>query len=262
MWKEQLGVEIGRRITEVAMSALRIFLALVWFPVSAVAATDARSLVDFVAEIAEARLMLAEHILRSSADFVAANPSIEASQGHAGLSAILNNAAPFRSILALDENGHLEYDSFNPVKFLGAVDLSERDYFRSTSNSAAMRMIVNGPIVAKQSGRMTLPLTMAVPNDRGRFQKVVALMADPDAFLPHVDVCSFCGVVLVKDGGVLASNQLMSEVNAAIVGRMSFSGRYGASEVDVRGMNVSVHWRRSEMADLVFVFYEASPKRE
>ncbi|WP_321832287.1 hypothetical protein [Thalassovita sp.] len=255
----KLRVEKTGRYAGVIMSVLRLIFCFFLFSGAATGNPSARATVDFVAEVGEARLMLAEHILRSAADFVASNPDIGSVQGHRALARILNKAPPFRSILAIDNEGQLRFDSFNMVKFLGASDLSRRAYFSSTTNAASKQMIVNSPIVAKQSGRVTIPLTMAVPNGNGRFQEVVALMADPEALLPKVETCGFCGVLLAKGGEVLVSNHFMSEINEAIVARLEFTGHYGMVELTVRGMDVSVHWKRSASTDLVFVFYEATP---
>lgn len=256
---DKLRVENCEGHAEVIMSVLRLLLILIFLPAASFANGNARATVDFVAEIGEARLMLAEHILRSAADYVSLNPDVGGMQGHRGLAGILNEAPPFRSILSIDEEGQLSYDSFNMMPFFAARDLSGRAYFQDTTNATPKEMIVNLPITGKQSGRVTIPLSMAVPNGTGKFQRVVALMADPEALLPKVDACSFCGVILAKERNVLVSNHLMSEVNEAIVARLEFAGQYGAVDLRVRGMDVVVHWKRSISTDLVFIYYEATP---
>lgn len=236
-------------------SVVSIFTALA--PIHGWAASDGRMVMEFAFELAEARLDLAEHMLRSSADFLVSVGDIDPQLGHVGLQKIFNDNRDFRAILALDENGRLMFDSFNPVPFRGGADLSQRQYFRDTTHREAMQLFVFPSVVGKQSGQRLIPVTMAVPGLGRGNQRVVMISVPPEAMLPKSQLCPVCGVVITSDGQVVASSHPMSEVNEIALSRLTFSGEYGASQIEVRDMPVLVHWRKSTRAKLVYIYYEA-----
>ncbi|UWQ29896.1 hypothetical protein [Leisingera sp. M523] len=208
-------------------------------------------------ELGVSRFALAEHVLRSSADYVAENSQAGGMQGHVALKGILNDNQHFRSILALDESGTLKFDSFNFLPFLGAKDLSDRRYFKDTTDAKAKVMVIGAPVIGRQSGQSFVPLSMAVPVGRKRKQPVVVLTVPPESLLPKAHMCPFCGVSIISSGEVIASNRPLSEMNKTVLKGMAFDGLYGAENLEVRGMSVTVHWRRSEEYNVIFVYYEA-----
>lgn len=229
--------------------------------------TDSRAIADLIYEVGETRFELASVLLRSSADYVAENPNASAAEGHRVLKSILNDSKHVRAILAVDENGLLMFDSYNAVP-IGAtastpsMDLSERYYFKGTTSRPAKELLIHPPVVGRQSGETFVPLTMAVPNKTGFRQSVIVLAVPPSTFIPPLEVCIYCGVVLVHNGNVLASNRPMSDINSDVIARLDFAGRYGASDFELRGMRVQVHWRKSEKTGVVFMYYEADPNFE
>lgn len=246
---------------------IRILVAGFFAATSAFADSTARSTTDLVYEMAEARFELAELVLRTSANYLAAQPDVSAADGHLALKSILNGSEYFRAILALNENGELLFDSFNSVGLQELpsgprLDLSGRKYFRSTTNLPSSTLKISPTEVGKQSGESFIPLTMSVQNETGFNQPVVVLVAPPQAFLPPIEVCSYCGIVMALNGEVLGSNRPMSEINRDVIARMSFDGEYGANQIDLRGMKVNVHWRKSPKTGVVFLFYKADPSIE
>jgi hypothetical protein len=237
----------------------RVIAFMVFLTTPVVAGSSERSTIDLIFELGESRLELANYILRSSADFVAENPEISDRQGYLGLKGILNDSEQFRSILAIDENGQLMFDSYNWIPFLGGADLSARTYFQETTNKQGKGLSIGGIVVGKQSGEVFIPLTMPVPNVSGRNQKIVVLTALPSAFLPEQDFCAFCGVSMVLDSNVIASTRPMSDVNEAVISKLHFDGQYGATNLKVRGMDVAVHWRKSSATSVVYLYYRATP---
>ncbi|MBU2942696.1 hypothetical protein Q4525_18980 [Shimia thalassica] len=235
----------------------RLFALFIFLASAALSETSARSRVDLIYELGVARLETAEYILRATADFLSEHPDASERQGHIALKGILNESEQFTSILALDENGILMFDSFNWIPFLGGADLGARDYFRETTNAASKELVLGSPVVGKQSGEWFIPITMAVPNATGRNQRVAVLRTPVETLLPLATLCPYCGTALMVNRKVVASSRPMSEVNEAIASRLQFDGRYGASEVVVRGMSVGVHWRKSPSTGVLFIYYEA-----
>lgn len=238
---------------------VRILAALLLLTQSAIAETDGRSYIDLVFDLGESRFELANHILRSSADFIASDEEMSAGSGHRGLKQIIGEDSPFRSVLAIDRDGQLMFDSYNWAIFTPVKDLSQREYFRSSTNEPGKEMQIFSPVVGKQSGRYFVPIAMGVPNGADRNQKVVVLTAPPEAFLPSQGLCNYCGVILLKDGRIIASSVPMSEVNEDVASRMLFDGAYGSNDLRIRGMLVTISWRRSSKTDIVYAFYEAKP---
>lgn len=252
-------VEFGNKFEAVMNSFSKRLCGLVLALLPSVSGADERATIDLIYELGETRFQLAEYILRASSDYVATNPDASSRQGHLALKSVLNGNKQFRSVLAINGDGKLMYDSYNPLPFLGGADLSERRYFRATTNNAPNEMVINKAVVGKQSGELFIPLSMAVPNGLGSGQHAVMLTAPPAAFMPNIALCSFCGVSLLASDEVIASNRPMSDVNEAVASRLEFNGPYGASEVRVRGMTVKVHWRRSDATGVVYLFYQATP---
>jgi hypothetical protein len=83
------------------------------------------------------------------------------------------------------------------------------------------------------------------------------LTFDPDAIIPGVKVCSSCGFFVLKGRKVIASSHSLSSANEDVAARLSFEGSYGQIALDVRGVPLSVHWRKSDTYGLVFGYYEA-----
>lgn len=217
---------------------------------------------EMIYEVTMARLELAEVILRSSADYWSENPEVGGLNAHLSLRQILNDSSYFRSILAIDEDGVLAFDSFNPIPFLGVKDLSDRGYWKRASSHKPKELIFGRTVTGRQSGLAFIPLAMAVPGNGPRSQKVVVLTALPEKMLPLAAICNYCGVSLLSGGEVVASNRPLSEVNISVLKELSFEGLYGAEAFDLRGMQVIAHWRRSERYDLIMVYYEAVPLGE
>ncbi|UWR76607.1 hypothetical protein K4L04_01200 [Phaeobacter inhibens] len=247
---DRLVKDIVRRIAAVALLAALL-------PWSGGVNAQDTSEFQLIFELGTSRFALAEHVLRSSADYVAENPEAGAGQGHVALKGILNSSQHFRSILALSESGVLKYDSFNLVPYEGAADLGDRSYFKDATNAKAKVMIIGSPVIGRQSGQSFIPLSMAVPVGRAKKQPVVVLTVPPEALLPKAHMCPFCGVSIVSDGEVIASNRPLSEINKTVLRGMPYEGLYGAREIKVRGMSVAVHWRRSKEYNIVFVYFEA-----
>lgn len=217
---------------------------------------------DLIYEVTMARMELAEMILRTSADYWSENPDASGLNAHLSLRQILNDSSYFRSILAVDEEGALAFDSFNPIPFLGAKDLSDRGYWKRASGNKPKEMIFGRTVTGRQSGLAFVPLAMAVPGGGTRNQRVVALTALPEKLLPTAGMCNFCGVSLLSGGEVVASNRPLSAVNSAVLEELNFEGLYGAETFDLRGMEVVAHWRKSDQFDLIMVYYEAEPSGE
>ncbi len=222
------------------------------------AQADGQVTASFVYELGEARIELAEQVLRTAADYVATNSKVTSLDGHVALKRILNDSRHFRSILAISKNGELLYDSYNAVRYEGAADLSGRSYFRNSTDAEPKTFLIHSPQVGKQSGETFVPMTMAVPNDLERDQAVVALVVPPSIFVPRLDYCAVCGVSVVHSGQVIASSRPMSDINEAILANLSFDGDYGNRIFEVRGMPVNVHWRKAERTGLVYIYYEAA----
>lgn len=232
-------------------------LKVVFLTTSAATANE-RTLVDLSFEVAESRIELAEHILRSAVDFAASEPEINARDGYLGLKTLLNNTEHFGALLLLDEEGILRFDSFNvePLSY----DLSDRQYFRETRSLKPKTMRIGSTMVARQSGQILIPFTMAVPSTKSSGQSVIALTVPPAALLPKTDVCAFCGIAIINEGEILASNRPMSTINEAVLTRLDTDGLYGGITFEINKMNVDVFWRRSEASGLVYLYYSATPK--
>jgi hypothetical protein len=250
--------QLLRRKMKYLTWALALLIGGALFSSAGHAEPNGRMAVDFVYELGEARLDHAEQILRSAADYLASNPSTSPSEGHVAFKRILNKSRVFRSILALDENGMLVFDSYNPVPFSEGMDLSGRDYFSETTNAAAMTIRLFPRVVGQQSGETFIPVAMAVPQSRNQNQRVVTLVVPPSSLMPNIQFCAICGVAIASGGRVVASSRPMSEVNEAALSRISFEGEYGARQILVRRMPVLVHWRKSPRNDLVYMYYEAA----
>ncbi|MBR9651890.1 hypothetical protein IT775_12240 [Thalassobius aquimarinus] len=238
---------------------IKALIFFVMLPVAASASPTGRATIDLVFELGESRMALAEYIMRGAADYLIENPDPGSSEGHSAFKRILNGSTYFRSILAIDENGQLMFDSYNWIPFLGAKDLSQRSYFLGATNAVGKVLRVGDPVVGKQSGQVFLPFTMAVPNGSGRGQRVVMMTVPPKTMLPSFEVCNFCGVIIALDGKVLVADKPMSDVNEAVISRLTFEGEYGAQELDLRGMTVETHWRKSSRYGVVYLYYRATP---
>ncbi len=141
------------------------------------------------------------------------------------------------------------------------MNLSHRNYFRETTGHRAKEMLIYQPVVGQQSGETFIPAAMAVPGPVDQNQRVVMAVVVPQSLLPNIGFCAFCGAAIALEGEIIASSTPMSAINEAALGRLSFTGEYGATEIDVRGMAVLVHWRKSHFSDLIYMYYEGSPKR-
>lgn len=222
---------------------------------------DGRTAIEVISEIGETRLSLTQAVLRSGADFLSLRGDVSPKEGHASFKAIVNGVREVRSMLALDENGMLIFDSFNVLPIEPAMNLSHRKYFNGTTGQRAKKMLIFQPITGHQSGDSFIPAAMAVPGHVDQNQKVVMAVVVPTSLLPDIDLCSFCGAAIALDGSIIASSSPMSAVNEAALGRVSFSGEYGATEIEVRGMAVLVHWRKSRLSKLIYMYYEGRPRR-
>ncbi|MEM1088181.1 MAG: hypothetical protein AAGH90_10650 [Pseudomonadota bacterium] len=223
------------------------------------ASPEARVTADLVYELGEAKLETAGYILRAAVDVVARNPEIKAIAGHSAFSAILNGSESFRSLLAIDANGTLQFDSFNPIPYRQASDLSDREYFLATTAEEPMKLRINAPVVGRQSGEVFIPLTMAVPSPNKTANPIVALVTPPSTLMPSIDICVLCGIALAFNGKIIASSRPMSDVNEVALSRLEFRGTYGAVQIEVRGIDVLVHWRRSTKTGVVYLFYQSGP---
>ncbi|EBA18372.1 hypothetical protein RSK20926_11654 [Roseobacter sp. SK209-2-6] len=263
---ERREVSCNQRFNEVKNLANRLLQALCCLVLSLAigsgAAAKSNNNFDLVFEITIARLELAEALLRSSADFWAENPDVGGINAHLSLRQVLNGSPYFRSILAIGEDGILSFDSFNPVPFLGAKDLSDRGYWKAANAAKPKTLVFSPPVVGRQSGMTFVPLAMAVPGGTARRQRVVVLTALPETLLPTSNMCNFCGVSLVQKGKVLVSSRPLSDVNARVIEALNFDGHYGSKSLNVRGLNVTTHWKRSERFGIVLVYYSVEPGGE
>jgi hypothetical protein len=161
-----------------------------------------------------------------------------------------------RSILVLDRHGDLLFDSYNGFR-LFAKDLSDRQYYRMGWHAAIGQVIVQAKVIGRQSGLEFIPLTMRTIGGDGPDGLLAVLTLVPDQLIPDIQICPVCGFVVLQDGNVLASSHSLSTANQDIAARVQFDGEYGQRSLDVRGVDLSIHWRRSAKYGLIFVYYAA-----
>lgn len=207
-------------------------------------------------QLGEARLEVARQVLVRATDRMASIHPVNPIDGHLELKAILGEVQTARSLLAVDADGTLLFDSFNPT-VLVAPDLSGRDYFTKGITADSGQMIIHSPVVGKQSGLRFIPLTMKKAVENASGEVLVLMTFDPSALLPKIDWCPSCGGIIIRGDEVLAASSVLSDANQDIAARLPFMGSYGRQEILIRGLVVEVDWRKSESFDIIFVVYHA-----
>lgn len=223
-------------------------------PVSASQAANGRLLADLHQSLGEARLNLGWSMLQFASREIGAQDFWHPKDGHLALKYIAEGQEVARSILVLDRSGELLFDSYNRRRFFSS-DLSDRNYFLDGWGAPLGKPTVHDPVVGKQSGLGFIPVTLKVMAAEPVNEKLLMMTLIPEALIPDVKICSSCGFIVLKDRKVLAASHAMSTANEDIASRLRFEGAYGQMQIEVRGIPLSVHWRKSSKFELDFVYY-------
>ena len=87
-----------------------------------------------------------------------------------------------------------------------AIDLSDRDYFRFHRDDPSPRLLIGAPLVARVNNARSIPLSMRLSDEQGRFAGVVVARLLPSAFASLYGSSGADRVVLsLTDGTTLVS---------------------------------------------------------
>ena len=213
---------------------------------------DGRTLVSVQADIAEARLELAEIKLAAMGSSLASRGEVSGGEGHNILAAAMDGVDIGRSVLAINRQGVLQFDSYNRLRFV-KPDLSDREYVINGLAAPTGQVALHAPVFGRQSGLPFLPLTYSSPVDpSGRLLMMTFL---PDRLIPDIPVCTTCGFLVLMKGEVIASSHALSTANEDLAARLKFDGEYGQTNLTVRGMELAVSWQKSDKHGVVFLYY-------
>lgn len=236
---------------------LRILAVLCCLNAHSVAAqgVGGREFADLHFALGQARLEHARSLLAAAERDLAARPEWSHRDGHRTLSTIMDGVTVARSMLSINRAGELEFDSYNSIRFLFS-DLSDRQYVKDGFALDAGDLGIHAPVFGRQSGLMFVPVTrktLAAPGS----ERLLVLTLDPQQLIPDLPVCNVCGFFVLHRGRVIAASQALSDVNEDVAARVNFEGKYGAVQLTVRQMPIAAHWRRDDLTDLIFVYYQA-----
>lgn len=219
--------------------------------------TDGRTAVKFLAAHAEAKLVQADLVLRQGADFWAGNPDMWMLTGHSGFRRISTGVPGLRSILAISSDGLLRFDSYNITLF--KADLSGRKYFKRAMLAKPGEIVLADPVVGKQSGQRFFPVSRAVLNEAGKPIGVVMASMQPEFLLPDVPLCPWCGIAIVLNDKILSSYPVRASLPPEVAEAVKGGGDYGQKNLAISGMNIQMHWLKSDKYPITYVYYDGKP---
>ncbi len=115
-----------------------------------------------------------------------------------------------RSMIVLDANGQLIYDSDYDIP--PSMDLSDRAYFKAQSGSNDPGLYFDAPLTGRDSGRRFLPMSRRWQDASGRFAGVVVAVVEPKSFRIYAQRLRLTEAerfeVLSRDGAPVFSNEL------------------------------------------------------
>lgn len=234
------------------MSLLRSFIIFVMFGFPGiVCAAEKAADVDAMQEVGDARLRSASVSILWASERIKDLSSVSGKDCHVALQQIAQKQTDFRSLLAIDQDGQLYCDSYNRFRIFSA-DLSSRSYFLNGRLMPLGDLKIHEPVVGKQSGIPFIPIT-----SRTSGNAVIVATFEPSRLIPVRTYCVTCGALVVHEGKVIAVSARLNSANEDVAARMSFDGAYGQKDIVLRGMNVSIEWKRSELFnDLIYVTYK------
>ena len=239
-----------------------LLLALILLsPGSVMGETSARERLDFLSQFGDARIETAGLILRRASDFMAETEDPTFEDGQRAFARMIRGVTSFSSLGAIGPDGFLLFDSFNEKSFPTRLDLSDREYVTQTRIAPPNEPFVYPPIVGRQSGHFIIPVALRVPSLDQTPPTVVVVFMPAENLLPGMQICNFCGLVVVSEGRVIASDKILSAMNEDTISSLGLDGYYGVERHTIRHVDVEFHWKRSSVTNLVYVYYEGRPVR-